>query len=309
MELKNILVVYHSQTGQGKEILDSVVAPFSSRGIQITYLRIKCVNEFPFPWTSSQFFDAFPESFLGIPCPIEPLPELNPGLFDLVILGYAPWYLSPSIPVQSFLQSPYGKKLLCGKMVITVTGCRNMWLQAQEKIKRHLKDCGAILTGHIALYDRSPNLVSVITIIRWLIGGKKKGNFFWPDAGVSSSDIGSASRFGEIIIENLSKEKTGDIQAELYRAGAVGFKPHLALFEKNGSRIFGFWANKIIRKGRAGDPKRRAMTRLFKYYLLFVLFVISPVGWLIYSIISPFLKRKTNNQRQYFMRNLTGNSD
>ncbi|ULT44347.1 hypothetical protein KRR40_13935 [Niabella defluvii] len=50
-------------------------------------------------------------------------------------MGWQPWNLSPSIPFNSILQDEKFKNLIKGTPVITISGCRNMWINAQEKKK------------------------------------------------------------------------------------------------------------------------------------------------------------------------------
>ena len=124
----NILVIYYSQSGQLKEILDAMLKPLDSdQEITIHFMALAPKPAYPFPWTTYTFCDAFPESFQEIPCELEPL-GIDPDIhFDLVILAYTIWYLSPSIPISSFLQSPSAKKVMDNRPVVTVIGCRNMF--------------------------------------------------------------------------------------------------------------------------------------------------------------------------------------
>src|SRR5512138_3283319 len=102
--MKRILIIYYTQTGQLKEIIDSVVAPLKN-DCQLFYEELKPVPAFPFPWSGKSFFQAFPESVKEIPCELEPFKNNPDENYDLVILAYQVWYLSPSIPVNSFLQT------------------------------------------------------------------------------------------------------------------------------------------------------------------------------------------------------------
>jgi hypothetical protein len=81
---------------------------------------------------------------------IEPI-QTPKGTFDLIILGYQPWFLSPSIPMNSFLQSKYAE-LLRNHKVLTIIGSRNMWLNAQEKMKERLLELDAQLVGNIVFF-------------------------------------------------------------------------------------------------------------------------------------------------------------
>src|SRR5690606_19876732 len=193
--MKEILVIYYSQTGQLFDVLKNISATISDENVNISYCEIVPKKKFPFPWKSEEFFDVFPETFLQIPAPIEAIPdEILRKKYDLVILGYTVWYLTPSIPINSFLKSSEANKILANTPVITISASRNMWIMAQEKVKKLLVENEAKLVGNIALVDRNINHISVITIVHWMMGGKKTRLFgIFPKPGVSDSDIVAAS--------------------------------------------------------------------------------------------------------------------
>lgn len=285
--MKKVLVIYYTQTGQLRDIVRSVMAPVEKcPGIVVFYEELKPVPAFPFPWTSDQFFQAFPESTMAIPCKLEPFSYSPDNHYDLVIIAYQPWYLSPSIPFHSFLQSPEGHGLLKGKPVLTLIGCRNMWTQAQERVKAYIENAGGRPIGNIVLRDRTHNLLSIVTIVRWMFKGKKDRYLaIFPTAGVSDSDIRSAEKFGHIISESMQISGYGQLRKKLLANGAVRIFPSLVMLEKNGRRIFNLWAKFILKKGNYGDPKRIFRLRLFKYYLLAVLYIISPFATCVYSLL------------------------
>ena len=172
--MERILVVYYSQSGQLKQIVDHFVAPFIGAGISVDYYEIEMETPFPFPWNNEAFFGAFPESFLQIPQPIKPVPAaIMEQQYSLVVLAYQVWYLSPSIPITSFLKSEQAAHLLSGKPVVTLSGTRNMWIKAQEKIGQMLQKYNAPIVANIALTDRHHNHISVLTIVHWLFTGEK----------------------------------------------------------------------------------------------------------------------------------------
>ena len=70
--MKKILVIYYTQSGQLKKIIDSVLSPILEiESIELYFELIKPVQDYPFPW-GKKFFDCFPESVKGIPCKLEP---------------------------------------------------------------------------------------------------------------------------------------------------------------------------------------------------------------------------------------------
>ena len=292
--MKRILVVYYTQSGQLKEIIDSVLSPLTE--VTIDFLPIDTAEPFPFPWTDEAFFGAFPESYLQIPQPLKPF-QLAHTDYDLVILGYQVWYLSPSIPFNSFLQSETGKRLLQGKPVITISGTRNMWVMAHQKVKKLLTDCGARLVGNIALTDRHHNHISVITIVQWLFSGDKNKRYLgvFPKAGVADKDIESASVYGTLITPHLQTGDYTGLQQEIVAHGGVHYKRFLLSAEKKGNRLFGIWAKMIY-----GSKKRKFLLKCFRIYLYIAIWVLMPIVWLLYWLIYPLFFWKVERDKKKF---------
>src|SRR5690554_194118 len=113
---KKILVIYYSQTGQLKEIAQNLMKPFEgSKEYEVNYYNVQPVTDFPFPWSNAAFFGAFPESFQQIPVDIQPPPaHILQQDYDLIILAYQIWFLTPSISMNSFMKSEYATSLLIG---------------------------------------------------------------------------------------------------------------------------------------------------------------------------------------------------
>src|SRR6056297_2871359 len=133
-----ILAINYSQSGQLNEIMDNFVAPLKETA-DIDRIVFEPERDFPFPWTSSEFFDTMPESVLEKPIPLKPI-SFKHEHYDFIILGYQPWYLSPSIPTSALLQNEAFAKRLRDTKVITVIGSRNMWINSQKSIKKRLTD-------------------------------------------------------------------------------------------------------------------------------------------------------------------------
>lgn len=292
--MKRILVVYYTQSGQLKEIIDSVLSPLTE--VTIDFLPIDTAEPFPFPWTDEAFFGAFPESYLQIPQPLKPF-QLAHTDYDLVILGYQVWYLSPSIPFNSFLQSETGKQLLQGKPVITVSGTRNMWVMAHQKVKKLLTDCGAHLVGNIALTDRHHNHISVITIVQWLFSGDKNKRYLgvFPKAGVADKDVQGASVYGSLIAPHLQTGDYTGLQQEIVAHGGVHYKRFLLSAEKKGNRLFGIWAKMIY-----GSKKRKFLLKCFRIYLYIAIWVLMPIVWLLYWLTYPLFFWKVERDVKKF---------
>lgn len=296
---KRILVLYYSQSGQLKDILDKVVHNIKDEA-DIDFAEIIPEQPFPFPWKAYSFFDAMPESVLMVASPIKPiLQEVMNKDYDLVIFGYQPWFLSPSQPTSSFLKSEYAK-VLKDKPVVTLIGCRNMWLNGQERVKEMLQDTGANHVGNIVLNDTNPNLISLLTIIRWNFKGQKEASGWLPAAGVQNEDINNAQRFGKPILEHLENNNLANLQQDLLNIGAVELKPGLVLLEQRGIKNFRYWAKFIREKGGPGDPNRKGRVTTFKRLLLTGIFILSPISSLSAKIQQQLQKKRLQGDVDYF---------
>lgn len=295
-----ILVVYYSQSGQLRDILNSITKDIR-QDAEIDFAEIKPEQPFPFPWKAYSFFDAMPETVERVASPV----HLNDASvlnkeYDLVILGYQPWFLNPSQPTTSFLKSAAAEKLLKDKPVITVVGCRNMWLHGQEKVKEDLQNAGANLVGNIVLMDTHTNLVSLLTIIRWAFKGQKEASGMLPAAGVQDKDINEASRFGKTVYTAAAQNNFSQLQDQLLQQGAIELNPGLVLLEQRGIKNFRYWAKFIREKGGPGDPNRKGRVNLFKRLLLTAIFVLSPISSLTAFIQLQLKKKKLVKDVDYF---------
>lgn len=295
--MKKVLVLYFSQSGQMKEILESITEPLKDH-VALVFEEIQPVVPFPFPWTTETFFDAMPESVLQIPPLIQDMPSINEEKFDFVILGYQPWFLSPSQPITGFLKSKWANSLK-DTSVMTVIGCRNMWLNAQEKVKESLEEIGAKHCGNIVLEDRHSNLTALKSIIRWMFKGQKtvEGK---PEAGVSSQEIVAAKKFSAPILHCLEQNDFLNLQKELLELDAVQLRPNLIVMEKRGISQFPKWAKKARAKGLPGSASRKPVIKNFSRLLMVAIFVLSPVTTTIAAIQTTLKKKKLRKEVDYF---------
>ena len=301
--MKRILILYYTQSGQLLSILQSLATPLIRAGHMIHFEEIQPVEKFPFPWSSYQFFNAFPEVFSQKPQSLKSLSTKATNGYDLVILGYQPWFLTPSPPISSFLQSDDGKKILTGKPVVTVLGWRNMWLGAQQKVKTRLKEANAKLVGHVALMDRSPNLTSLITILRWMFTGNRKPFLFFPAAGVSEQDVEHAQAYGELVNSALEQTEFETLQSKLNQAGAIDIKPNLVLLERRGQKAFSVWSKFIASGGPVHSTGRKIRVYIFMYLLPTAIFFLSPLLWLVSRILLTVKRKQLLQDVEYYKQN------
>jgi len=295
---KKILAIYYTQSGQMGDIINSFTTPITEAGATVEKVQVKPVTEYKFPWKGNHFFSVMPDCVLSVPTSLQPF-GLKEKSYDLVILGYQPWFLSPSIPSNSIVNHPDFKAILKDTPVVTISAGRNMWLNAYDRIRKSLKEAGGKLVGNIALVDKHLNPVSFVTIFYWMLTGKKERylNIF-PKPGVSDEDISNTALFGAIVAKHLETGDLSNLQQELLDQKAVVVKYPLMFIEGKAKFIFAAWA-KFIAKRKNKAPWISA----FKYYLFVALFLGAPVLLILDAIfIKPFSTKRIKTKKQNYLQ-------
>ena len=290
--MKKVLVIYYSQTGQLTQFVDNVTKPLKEDdSIELVFHEIKPKKPYPFPWQFMTFMDTFPESVYLDPCELERF-EADTNEYDLVILAYQVWFLSPSIPVTAFLKSDYAKEKLGNKPIITLIGCRNMWIMAQEKMKMLLGNIGAKLIDNIVLVDQGSSLATFITTPRWMMSGKKDALWgIFPKAGISEEALSAASRFGYAIKQALGQDEEKKGVSLCHGLGAVSVDEKLIKSEKIGTKSFHIWGKLIRTCSKQGELKRKLFIMLYTIFLVCIIITVVPLNMLIQT-----LYRKLNQE-------------
>ena len=297
--MKKVLIVYYSQSGQLKRILDTIIAPLQEcNDVQCDYHSIEPVVPYPYPWSFFAFFNVFPESVYLDGCEVKPIRAED--AYDLIILGYTSWFLSPSIPVTGFLQGEQAKQLLKNKPVVTVIACRDMWLIAQEKMKSLLNDLGARLLDNVVLTDQGKSLYTFVTTPRWMLTGKKSAFWVFPRAGVAEKEIEASSRFGRRLCSALHNDEEQQHAPMLTGLGAVDVNGKLIASEHIAHRSFLIWSRLIKKAGPPNSRRRNSVITVYAFFLLAMVLTVVPLNLLIRKISYPFRKKSIKEAVAYY---------
>ncbi|MBI5544816.1 MAG: dialkylresorcinol condensing enzyme [Deltaproteobacteria bacterium] len=272
---KRVLVLCYSQTGQLKACAQSLTGPLRESGeVEVDFVELVPEKPYPFPWGMKAFLSVFPQSVLGEPPPIQP-PAVDPAKkYDLAILAYQVWYLSPAPPVVAFLRSPQAEALLQGTPLLALCACRNMWQRGWVELKRLVAEVGGRIVDHVVLIDQGPDWSTFYTTPRWLIAGKKEGGPF-PPAGVSPQAIAGLRAPGERLLEALRR---GPIEGSVFAGSGVEVlevRRRYLLPEMAAKRVFRLWA-KLIHG--AGPSLKYPLGLAWFFWLLFSLPLAVPIA-------------------------------
>ena len=299
--MRQVLIVHFSQTGQLDRLAQSVCAPLQQQAdIQLDFLPLQPAQPYPFPWPFLDFFRIFPETVLMRPQPLLPLAVDASKRYDLVILAYQVWFLSPSQPMTAFLASPEAAQVLKGTPVVTLIGCRNMWLMAQEKVKNRLTELGARLVDNIALTDACGTAASFLATPLWLFTGRQKPYSWVPRAGIDEAEIVAASRFGQAMVQRLTVDSLPIEQPMLRGLGAVKIDEKLIASEKVGNRSFQLWSRLLAALGPQQSRRRGAGLVVYILFLLCLIVTVVPLSALLKKLLAPLFKERTQREKAYF---------
>ncbi len=299
--MRQVLIVHYSQSGQLNQLVESVSAPLSEQSdVQVDYLELRMQTPFPFPWPFLKFFRIFPETVLMQAQPLQPLAVDAAKQYDLIILAYQVWFLSPSLPMSSFLASPEAAKLLNGTPVMTLIGCRNMWLIAQEKMKQRLTTLNALLVDNAVLTDACGSAMSFLSTPLWMFTGRQKAYSWLPKAGIAASQIAGARRFGEAICARLLQDKQPITGPMLKGLAAVKIDEKLIASERIGARSFYLWSRLLRALGSSDSYLRGIGLMIYIVFLLCMIVTVVPITALLKKLLSPLTKQRTAREKAYF---------
>jgi hypothetical protein len=288
-----ILLLYYSQSGEAGRVAETLVDGLRGPDVDVLVERLRLKQEYPFPWRSvGRFFAILPECHLG-PLPELETPQFNPDQkFDLIILVYQVWFLTPSLPVQAFLHSAHARVLRDAR-VMTVSVSRNMWQSASEMMKQLLAAAGARHIDNVVITHQGPAWATFITTPRALLFGKKEG--FWgifPPAGLDNASLERIAGFGKAILERRERLQQADAVPLLSGLGAVQMNRRYLVPELIGWYWFRGWAHLIRFLGRLGKLARMAGVYTFVVFLLFMIVVVMPLTMLGRLVFYPLLHKR-----------------
>lgn len=296
--MKNILCINYSQSGQLDDILTNFLLGIEN--VNIDRIKIEAKNKFAFPWKTNNFYDAMPETVLEESIPLEEI-TFQEKKYDLIILGYQPWFLSPSLPTTSLLNNDKFRAFVNDTPVMTIIGARNMWLNAHEAVVKQIQSAGGKMIGNIALVDKSPNLASAVSIVHWMLTGKKEKKWgIFPKPGVSDQDILEVSKFSKPLNDWINNNGDYPFQKNAVDIGAIEINTNILFIEGRAKKIFTIWAKAIKKKEKAGG-NRKFWISFFRFYLNFALFIVAPIVLTLYNLlIRPFTRKSIHKKKEYF---------
>lgn len=292
---RRILIIHYSQSGEVARVAEAFAAELRAAGAEVTREALKPRIEYPFPWRSvRRFFDAMPESILGLPPPIDK-PQFDPAAeFDLVVIAYPVWFLSPAPPVQAFFRTP-AAAVLKGADVITVSVSRAMWHNASETIKRLLTAAGAHHRDNIVVTHQGLPLATLVSTPRALLSGRRDRLMgVFPPAGVGGHDLARVRALARVVADRLAA--AGPLPAGPLLRGrpAVSVRRWSVVPELLAWYCFFGWAVPLRALGMVHAGLRAVVVHAFAAFLVCLILLGLPLTVLGAWLLSPVVRHRLN---------------
>ena len=160
---KRVLVLYYSLTGQMERVLNAMTPQLEASGHQVLRRKIVPVDEWTLPFDPVRFYVDWAKTWAGKTLTQRLRPMDLEGIDpDCILLGFQPWYLAPSIPVNSFLHGPEAR-IFRDRPVIALVTCRNRWERSLRIARDRIAVAGGRLIDALIVQDQVPEPANMAT--------------------------------------------------------------------------------------------------------------------------------------------------
>lgn len=180
-----VLFVYYTLSQQARRVSDAMKATLDAAGYDVTDAAIEFTDK---RWAKQ--FDHFPwkHAFFGVlrmlPAQLRRakgeigIPEAaRGGDYQLVVVGSPTWWLTTSIPIRSYLESPEGEAVLNGTPFSSYVVCRRYWGNNHRTVKRlGEKAKGKYLEGIHFAYEGG-QVRSLLSLVSYMGSGEYRPRF------------------------------------------------------------------------------------------------------------------------------------
>lgn len=212
MSGKRILAVYFSLTQQTRKVIGALEEALVAGGHEVDHLELELADDkYKLPHSFPNFWKDWALTTAGKQIKVNLVPKTAPRPvedYDLVILGYQPWFMKPSFPVRTWLTSAAGS-ILEGKKVVSVITARGAWKACFAEANRLVKAQGGEIVDSLALCAQVGDPMNFMQLSRWLFRNDDPDQSYqrkYGPYGVGDVGIAAANAFGASLSMRLTAE-------------------------------------------------------------------------------------------------------
>ena len=180
-----VLFVYYTLSQQARRVAKAMTATFRTEGCEVTEAVIeftdkRYVKQFNhFPWKHAVFgvVRMLPAQLRRATGEIQIPEAATSGDYDLVVVGSPTWWLTMSMPMRSFLESPEADTLLAGTKFAGYVVCRRYWGNNIKTVKRLGTKRGGVYLDGLHFAYAGGQVRSLLSLISYMGTGEYRERF------------------------------------------------------------------------------------------------------------------------------------
>lgn len=212
MATQHILALYYSLTGQTELVMKTATQALEAQGHRVELVRLEPEAEWQLPWQKHLFFEHLMKMLLLRRQVIRPNRRLRLARprYDLVLLGFQPWFLQPSIPVNSFLEDGDAEVLRNSPVALLLTA-RDRYIEslgmARHKVERH----GGRVVDTLVVLQQGSEPSNIATTVYRLLENREPPRGHPIDLltpfGIGSSVLPAVSAYAQSLGSRLQEQR------------------------------------------------------------------------------------------------------
>ena len=180
-----VLIVYYTYAQQCGRVAEAMADAFRDRGCDVEQAQLEFTDE---RW--AERFRHFPlrHAYLDIFGMFLPqvrrktgqivIPEAaREGEYDLVVIGSPTWWLLPSVPVRSYLESQQAGRVLDGKRCAVFVVCRRYWNWNQGSVRKLAAKRGGEFVAESHFTFEGGQIRSFLSLISYFGKGENRKRY------------------------------------------------------------------------------------------------------------------------------------
>lgn len=203
-----VLIIYFTLTKQTERAVEAIQKSLLNRNCDVKIAKIEPAEKLEFPFKKSPL--ELPSITLKVilrrTIALKPIPIDAKERFDLVLFAISTWWVSPCLPVSSFLADESNSAYFRDRNVALLIVCRALWKRTMRMVCGPLRKYGAHLTDALILQHQGEEPYRFLSMLRYLWFGRNIKMPFLGKTftyGLSDEGIAEAGKFGEKLAKLL----------------------------------------------------------------------------------------------------------
>jgi flavodoxin len=212
--LPSVLFVYFTYTGQTLKVVETMAEVMESRGCNVSLAPIEFTDpryeerfeHFPMKHPLREVVGMIPAELRRRPATIGIPDAASSGDYDFVLVGAPTWWLSTSVPMRSFLESPSARQILKGKRFGAAVPCRRYWKHNIKTVRRLGTKAGGQYVDGIHFRYEGGQVRSLLSLLSFLGSGENQPRYHGvkiPPTNLREHHLEGARQFAGRIADQL----------------------------------------------------------------------------------------------------------